>query len=286
MKGQFLIQVSEKTIACVDNLILKQGLERFAANNQRSYCVLGTGRTPAQLMDTELENQIAGSATISDFSFWYDQNPFRLTHSIVYNFAVPPEGLEFSEVGIGSLGLPLLSRALIQDANGNETIIKVNPDESLRIVHSITYTPIMDDLVTVANINGSNHRITVRAADVGDQLRWRSVAGAVKLEYAEFFEEFELTSPTGRGDRSGTSVEDLVLLPVRVVDSKLQYRASILGSQNRPAIISGLYFRTGGDLVSDAGMAGLSGAYQVKFNPPIPVIDDRDFIFTFELELL
>lgn len=277
LKGFYKFYNGDQLIGQTDNLILESGLNLFGTTVHRNRCSLGDGVTPTEFTDTALENEIADSTTISDDFFWYDGNPFRVTHSMVYDFTVPPGGIQFTEVGIGTAG-QLLSRARVRDANGFETIIKINGDESLRVVHSITYTPSPDDQIFTVDINGTTHTITLRSCNLGSQSVWRSVSGNTWITNATVYETFELSPNTNSGNGSGDSVVitgdssdamNGVLGPLYQLIVDIDEGAFVGG-------IGGAVFDTGGATISGTDAAGLNGRYQVKIDPPIfKTIDER-----------
>lgn len=285
INGYYDFYVNDVKVASTDNMILETGVSRLPSSSQRLRCGLGTGITPLLSTDTSLENEIIFSTTISDYFFWYDENPFSVTHSIVYNFTVPVNGIEFTEVGVGETDA-LLSRAIIKDNNGFPTTIKINGDESLRVIHSITHTPIQNDVIFTKQIDDVTYTFTLRCAGHGDQNAWRSVAGSGNVFNATFHENFVLSDPSLSGIvGTGESTVSSYTESATRIDKGLKYRV-ILGSNEGvfPNGISGIVFQTGGDS-SDPAVDGFTGKYQVQIQPPIFKLD-FDLIFVFEIKLL
>lgn len=287
IKGTYKFYANYRLVGQIDNLILGAGLELFGTTIHRNRCSLGNGLSPAEFTDTDLENEIIDSTVISGDFFWYDENPFRVTHSMVYDFIVPPEGIKFTEAGIGAAG-QLLSRARVSDANGFETSIKINGDETLRVVHSITYVPSVNDHVFTAYINGTNHVVTIRSCNLGSQSVWRSVSGSTWITNAVVYENFELTPNTGSGNGSGDSAavtgnssdaKNGVLGPVYELKIDVDQGDFVDG-------IGGAVINTGGASIAGTSADGLNGRYQIKIDPPIRKTADERLTIILPLELI
>lgn len=279
ISGSFKILKNNEEIANIDNLILDPGLGIFSTNEQRNRCSLGDGKTQPQVTDFDLENQLLVSTNITDDFFWYDESPFSVTHSFVYQFTVPVDGIRFTEVGVGQTG-NLLSRALVKDNNGIETSININGDESLRVVHSITFTPDINDYVFIATVGGVNHTITVRPCNIGSQTTWRSVCGDTWVTSATFYETLTLGSITAEGVGSGEQQS----LTYPTADSVTSpdgsgVRYAVVSDIDQTAFtngIGGLIFETGGSNITGTNSDGLNGKYQVTISPPImKTVDDK-----------
>lgn len=256
-------------------MILLSGASRVATANVRGGLAIGTGRGAPQESDSELEEFLASTANETDEFYWYDSGPFRVTHSKVYQFSGSTE-YNFTEAGVGNTFDQLLSRSLIPDGNGNPTVIKINDDETLRVVSSITFVPPEEDYVWQLNLEGVIYTLTLRSCRLGNQAVWRNVNGPCQITEATFTSEFTL------GPNTGVPVigpENETVPAVSATDGIRGPDFNLVADVDEAAFedgIAGAYIKT----------SGIDGEYQLKIDPPIKKTVDERLTIKLPLELL
>lgn len=162
-----------------DNLILDSGLNYiFTGPSSATHvyrCHIGTGTAAPTNADTELSNQLLTSTSVTRSDSTPTGSPAYYTQGIsTFRFSsITAGGITVSEVGISpyytSGTLPLFSRALVQDSNGNPTSFSVTDQQILDVIYRLRNYPalISADYSQIVDINGTNHTFTWRAADAG-----------------------------------------------------------------------------------------------------------------------
>lgn len=161
------------------NIVLNQGLVRMGERTDYlNVCSVGSGvRTPVP-DDTELQNFIASSDTVTSSSSGAQASaPFYAWKR--KSFAFPSGSVvgNVSELAIGwgdGKG-QLYSRALVRDGNGNPAAITVLADEVLRVTYEHRYYPILHDTTGVLELAGDIEgafSYIIRASMVSTSTYW------------------------------------------------------------------------------------------------------------------
>ena len=202
LSGSFYIYTTCNKTNKLNNRILASGVGVFGTTLHRDSCRLGLSNSAVTESDDSLDNLVASQTGASDDFFSYEEDPFAVSHYVVYDFGVLVSDLQFNEVGIGDQGT-LLSKAKIKDVNGFDTTLKINAGENLVIVHGLRLEPSTQDVTFVNSIKGTDHTFTIRPALLGNQTTWRSVSGSCWPSDITFYEEFSLgaisSTPTTGG---------------------------------------------------------------------------------------
>lgn len=170
----------KKKLGPFKNLITNSGMNALGENTTGWYaafarCAVGSGNTPPNFSDTQLNSLVARSpddlANRSSDSTWSNQgvsnrwSGFRVT----YTFPVGAAAGNLSEVGVGNAGTNanyvLFSKALITDSNGVPITITVLPAEILTVVYNCrVYQNAADVTGTV-----DGYDFVLRPCDIGLQ---------------------------------------------------------------------------------------------------------------------
>lgn len=152
------------------NLITNQGLDLMGTGSIDQIvdrCRVGSGSTPPAVTDTALVAQVATVLSPSKTWGFTTSAPYYNWFRMVYTFPVGAAAGNLSEVGIGSSGANLLSRALIVDGTGTPTTITILADEQLVVTYEFRIYNLVDDVPFSIVISGVTYTGTVRPARVG-----------------------------------------------------------------------------------------------------------------------
>lgn len=183
-KGVVMPDGSEKTTGGTgwfDNLITNRGMNAIGEQGQDASsllaaCQVGTGSVTPTFADTTLSNLIATTTTVLSDTYSMVVGPPRYgRRTIVFRFAQGAAAGNLTEVGISyqrtANGL-LYSRALIQDASGNPTVLTVLPTEFLDVEYETRlYVPTGDSTFNIL-VGGTPTVVTARVAFNGDGNHW------------------------------------------------------------------------------------------------------------------
>lgn len=183
-KGVVMPDGSEKTTGGTgwfDNLITDRGMNAIGEKGQSASrllaaCQVGTGSATPTFADTTLSNRIATTTTVQSDTYSMVVGPPRYgRRTIVFRFAQGAAAGNLTEVGISyqstENGL-LYSRALIQDASGNPTVLTVLPTEFLDVEYETRlYVPTGDSTFNIL-VGGTPTVVTARVAFNGDSNFW------------------------------------------------------------------------------------------------------------------
>jgi len=161
-----------EVVADFPNLITDSGLDLLAAgsiNNVMAKCWVGSGNSAPSVTDTGLEAEVASTTTVSSDSLSNNSGPpDYYSYGIkVFRFSTGAAAGNISEVGVGSTGNILFSRALVLDSGGNPTSITVLSDEVLDVVYELRVYKLYDDVPWgPINIDGVDYSGIIRPCDV------------------------------------------------------------------------------------------------------------------------
>lgn len=152
------------------NLILNQGLDRMADNNDfMSSVQVGSGSTAPADTDTQLQSHIAGVGSITSNTYGAQSSaPYYGWRRNTWRFTAGTATGNLSEIGVGwsATGATLFSRSLIKDEEGNPTTITVLADEILDVTYELRNYPFLTDLPGSFDIGATTYTTSMRAANV------------------------------------------------------------------------------------------------------------------------
>lgn len=171
------IKGSRHTVAdWFPNMILNSGLDLMGTSaSYISFCSVGSGGTPVQATQTQLQNRIASTTNIASSSTnAQSAEPYFVWRRNVFRFSAGVATGNIAEVGVGvDQNTSLFSRALILDGQGLPTVITVLADESLDISYELrVYMPTADVDGTVM-LGGITYAYKARASNVTESDMWR-----------------------------------------------------------------------------------------------------------------
>lgn len=185
-KGVVMPDGSEKVTGGTgwfDNLITDRGMNAIGElaegiESPLVACQVGTGSATPTFADTTLSNRIATTTVVFSQNASIVVGPPRYgRRTIVFRFAQGAAAGNLTEVGISyqtaADGL-LYSRALIQDASGNPTVLTVLPMEFLDVEYETRlYIPTGDSTFNIL-VGGTPTVVTGRVANNGNTSAWCS----------------------------------------------------------------------------------------------------------------
>lgn len=156
-----------------DNLILNTGLDRIGASlNAITYARVGSGSTPPEVTDLNLQSPVASTTTVQGAVLFGNTSsaPYYGWIRKTFRFNTGVAAGVLSEIGIGwgtSSG-QLFSRALIKNSSGNPISITVLSNEVLDVTYELRLYAPTDDVPYTVTIGGIEHTGVVRASRASD----------------------------------------------------------------------------------------------------------------------
>jgi len=153
------------------NKILDNGRNNMSTQTTwLSHCHVGTGSTPPVAGDTQLENFVVATSTVtSNIDGTEGAAPYFGWRRKTFRYAVGAGhgGQNLSEAGVGwgAAGSTLISRALIIDpATQLPTTVTPLADELLDVTYELRYYPPLIDAINSVVMNGVTYDTTTRAS--------------------------------------------------------------------------------------------------------------------------
>lgn len=208
-KGVVMPDGSEKITGGTDwfdNLITDRGMNAIGELASGTApllvaCQVGTGSATPTFADTTLSNRIATTTIVTSTNSSIVVGPPRYgRRTIVFRFAQGVAAGNLTEVGISyeatANGL-LYSRALIQDASGNPTVLTVLPTEFLDVEYETRlYIPTGDSPFNIL-VGGTPTVVTGRVALNGDANSWCNFIPRLNNTGGTFFRQFLYSGALG-----------------------------------------------------------------------------------------
>ncbi len=289
VSGHFTLSTNKRgKVAEFTNLITNAGLNNLTDARWHQSAFVGTGSTPPNVNDTNLAAYLSHSnpssgkttSTVGVSS----SAPYYCYMRATYRFAVGEAAGNLTEIGVGWRGTSvnnLICRTLIKDANGDPTALTILSDEILDVTYELRqYIPTEDVTGTITfggNIGGT-YAYTLRpsritTAGYGNVGGWGgsnqfAVVPSTTWTYAYTGGGLGtiFSSPSGNSLNFASSVNS----PSYVQDSYTSTLTYTFGvdTSNHVNGISCFRFYLG------------NGAYQIKFDPPIPKTASDALSFT------
>lgn len=153
------------------NLILNQGLDRFATEGRNQFIRffhVGVGTTAPAPTQTQLVNPIGGTISgTTDVLIPGEAPDYASRHIVGALSSIGQFGTSnLTEVGVGGNNVAALtSRALIVDSAGNPTSFPISSEEQLRVSYEMRLFPPLEDAFFSVNVAGQRD-VIVRALNV------------------------------------------------------------------------------------------------------------------------
>lgn len=141
-----------------------------AADSIYAYLAVGTGTTTPAVTDTLLGNQLSSRLSSSGAGFTTESKTvsagvMTIVTKYTYTFTLGQIVGNIAELGLfsGATGANALTRALIKDTEGNNTVIPVTANDQLVVTYYLTYTQNVTQTPYVVSmmINGVATDVTV-----------------------------------------------------------------------------------------------------------------------------
>lgn len=282
LSGRYLLRVvgSEglRRSYSFDNMVVDNGLEQIGTDTVNlTYCQVGRNANPATPLDTNLYYYNAYTSIINEpINFSKSQTKDNvLETNITYEFPFGAITQDITEISVGNqINTDIFSRALIRDALGNPTSIKVGPDEGLFVTYTVeTHVNAADTQVTKV-INGVNTVITIRPSMLGVGSAWTPVKTGLQTDVGSFALASDLPmldnleTPIINQDFSADKFSSMTYTPL----SHQRTHAFKFGKlkANFPTGIKTVFIRSNTPFL---------GAYQLEFNPAIAKTEQNTLSF-------
>lgn len=171
-----------RRVLSFSNLITNQGLNQIGTlSGWMNRCAVGTGTSPPDETDTQLDAQIAASTNVPSTQDGNAGSSPNLYGYVIktFRFAQGAAQGNLAEVcvgpGTGAGSVSVFSRARILDTNGDPTTLTVLADEFLDVTYEFRcYVAGVDDVLDEIEIEGVGYDTVTRPSGVGGS-RWRSI---------------------------------------------------------------------------------------------------------------
>lgn len=251
------------------NLVTNNGLNLYTTSVYRSTCVVGTGTNTPSTSDTQLQSQVASTASVYSNSASAG-GTYYVEQTRVYQFTLGAISANLSEVGVGAGATNLYARDLIRDSGGSPTTFPVTSDEQLRVAHVLRRTIPSGDFNDTISITGSTtHDITVRALN----------AQTTSSYWGQADSQYILTTGSAAA-QNAYETQTLAAVTGTAISGTSATRSSVSNNPYSPgtfsrtgSIVWGLTdanFATGiGSISVSMGSGSSANIWQVAFNPKI-----------------
>lgn len=178
LQGWFTLKVHKgdaeqpSQVASFENLITDSGLNRIGQGSFLTRCLVGTGNTPPDVLQTTLASLVASVDAMTTNYNATTSPPYYGTFIRKYRFNPGVATGNLTEVGVGWVtagSTTVFSRALIKDINGDPTTLTILPDEFLDVTYELRVYPIVTDVVVPGTtFTGFNSNVTIRPSVIAD----------------------------------------------------------------------------------------------------------------------
>lgn len=288
LQGWFTLKVHKgdaeqpSQVASFENLITNSGLDRIGQGSFMTRCLVGTGNTPPDVLQTTLASLVASVSSMTTNYTATTLPPYYGTFIRKYRFNPGVATGNLTEVGVGWVaagGLTaVFSRALIKDINGDPTTLTILPDEFLDVTYELRVYPTVTDVVVPGTtFTGFNSNVTIRPSFIADGNMLAYLDDAASLAV------FGPTVYSGSigpitGTPSGTSEF------VSSASSNVRHSPYVVGSYKQVATL--IVPLDKGNFAGGIGairIATTLGYYQVGFTPPVVKNATQQLILNLEL---
>lgn len=291
MKGRFTLSAVKNGVVTrslsFDNLILNQGLDRFAtedASGLYRYFYLGTGNTPPAVTDTQLTSIVPGSGNFqrSEWPVVHGGSPDYYNALLISGISTVGQfgNANLSEIGIGgSAPDALFSKELIRDAVGDPTVFPIQDDEQLLASYELRMFPPLADAHFTVDVSGTRD-VTVRPVGVNRTSR-TATQGGWSLSTSAQVNGSASAAAFFTGDLNGyteiapqgtvvSGTGTMSLSPYVPGSYKRDYRIQFASNQSVSNSLRTHLCNTG------------FGSFQVQYDPPLQKTDQQSMYLDYE----
>ena len=172
-----VIPGSHRSTGWFNNLITDVGLDLLGGSSQNflGRCFIGTSNTPPAVTDTALGGQVAFANRAG--------NPATSTGAAyvgavcTYTFTQGAAVGNMQEIGIGTTGNSLFSRALIVDGNGDPTVLVLTSIDILTVTYELRLYPSQADDTDTITDGATTYTVVTRTArglNADQVVRWNA----------------------------------------------------------------------------------------------------------------
>lgn len=265
------------------NLILNQGLDRFATANGNTFIGrihVGLGTSTPNPTQVQLDNPIGGSINASIDATIPGEAPDYVSRTIVGGLSSIGQfgNANLTEIGVGSTGASdLTSRALIVDSTGEPVAFPISSEEQLRASYEIRLFPPLEDAHYEVNVAGPRD-VIVRALNVTNTSAWSvKAAGNNRNAQPQASSAFktgdlgDITASSAQGSNVPSTGSTTTEHPYSVGSYKQGHRQSYSSTSS---VSNSL--RT-----HEVGYT--SCRFQVQYDPPLQKTADQTMFLEYEL---
>lgn len=286
------------------NLVTNYGLDSMSGpggNTQSQYIHVGTGTTPPAYTDTTLQSYVASKQLSSKTPSAKSTAPYYGVTECryLYNPNFAGGNVNLNEIGVSQTSdeTTLTARALTVDSGGTPTTISVLSTEYLECyyrrrnypAHLVEATGAPTDDTGTVNIQGVNYGYTIRPIAV---TYGGSYSVGTSVGWGTFLLNFDVTVgyqnqifSEGMLYQSDMTLGAVTGAPGGSYQSSYSNQADGVGSYSAGTYSQEAYWEFGISAGNDAGGIGgmviktRFGAYQLKFDTPVPKVYGQVFTF-------
>lgn len=276
----------------IENTILTSGRNELANRDWFTAVQVGTSSVLPNASQTALLGYVAGTTTVQeDVNGAQSSAPYYGWRRKRFRFAVGTisQNENLNEVGLGwstASGDFLVTRALIEDINGNQVTVTWKADEYLDVVVEVRYYPPAADATGTVVLNGVTYDYILRAANVVSTTAWStnigsqitSVASAVG-DWAAFDDNIQTVDLGPNGVSYNGNTNDYTNA---YVNNSYQIVFGMIAGPNE-------WNATTGKLMRSLRIKTTAGWYQIQFdsqsNPGFGIPKTTDYTLTMQFVL-
>lgn len=288
LQGWFTLKVHKgdaeqpSQVASFENLITDSGLNYIGQGSFLSRCLVGTGNTPPDVLQTTLASLVASVGAMSTNYTATTSPPYYGTFIRKYRFNPGVATGNLTEVGVGwgfTGSTAVFSRALIKDINGDPTTLTILPDEFLDVTYELRVYPTVTDVVVPGTtFTGFTSDVTIRPSFIadGNMLAFLDNTAIITALFGPTVYSGSIGPITG--SPSGTSE----ILPSS--SDVVQHSPYVVGSYKRVATLT--VPLNNGNFAGGIGAIRLAtsfGYFQLGFTPPVVKNATQQLILNLEL---
>lgn len=268
------------------NTITNIGLNKLGTGAPISHCYVGTGTTPATVVDTTMGNRIATTSTQQTYgSNNTTSPPYWKEFSITFRFGAGVAAGNITEVGVGwgsssTATNYLWSRELTVDSGGNPVTITVLSNEFLDVTYTIRYYPVLTDFSGTFMLGTTSYSYTGRASNINGQIinAFNPMVGLTpQIGYAGAGCALGPLTGVITGSTASVTMSGAVT-QAPYVDGSLKITCSTSFSLGAANVAGGIKAMT----IQSAASSFASMNYQILLNNPIPKDNTRTMTLNME----
>lgn len=264
------------------NLILNQGLDRFATENGNVFIGrfhVGLGTSAPNVGQVQLDNPIGGTFNASVDTITPGDTPDYVSSTIVSGLSSIGQfgTANLTEIGVGGVNAnQLTSRALIVDSAGQPVAFPISSEEQLSVSYEIRLFPPLEDAHHTVNVAGQRD-VVVRALNVTNTSAW-----AVKAAGANSNAQAHSNNGFRTGDLGLITAANAQGNSVSGASTTTQHQYSA-GSYKRGHRQSFSSTQAVSDSLRTHQVSYVSSLFQVQYDPPLQKTAEQTMYLEYEL---